>query len=132
VLFPAQHPESMSTSWFVVIGAMAVALALPFLIYGIHALIRGVTQTRVDVERNATDVRRSIDQQSGNVRDLVSSQEKLIERIQHLEAIVTSEAWDAMAREKRERIAEGVLRLDEDHASDEDRAARLARSLSRD
>ncbi|MDA0683450.1 MAG: hypothetical protein O2797_00465 [Bacteroidetes bacterium] len=59
------------------------------------------------------------------------SQEKLIERIQNLEAIVTSKAWDAMAREKQERIAEEVLDLDLEEP-DADLAARLAQNVERE
>ena len=125
----------MALDWLIVLGAMLAAFGLPFLIWGIHSMISGLTQTRNDVERNATDVRRSLDEQTGNVRELVTSQEQLIERIQHLEAIVTSEAWDTMAKEKQERIADEVLRLDEGHVgeeeSDSERAARLARSIDR-
>ena len=119
----------MDWSFFIVFGAMAVALGLPWLIWGIHTMLKGMNQTRADVHDSTSMLRASIDAQS---RDLVSSQEKLIERIQHLEAIVTSEAWDTMAREKQERIAEEVLRLEDPEPSDADRAARLARSIERD
>lgn len=119
----------MDWSFLIVFGAMAVALGLPWLIWSIHVMLRGVRQTSADVKDSTSMLSASIDRQS---QDLVSSQQKLIERIQHLEAIVTSEAWDAMAKEKKDRIAEEVLRLDEPESSDADRAARLARSIAND
>jgi|GEM_PF-1457307 len=124
----------MTTSWIIVMGAMLIALGLPFLFYGMVKIMQGMTQTRSDLQDSASTMQRSLEAQSGHVQDVLSSQEKLIERIQHLEAIVTSEAWDAMAREKQERIKEEVLRIREDSEEDvpdEERAARLARTIER-
>jgi uncharacterized protein YoaH (UPF0181 family) len=119
----------MDWSFLIVFGAMAVALGQPWLIWSIHVMLKGVRQTSADVKDSTSRLSASIDRQS---QDLASSQQKLIERIQHLEAIVTSEAWDTMAREKQERIAESVLRLEDEDPTDADRAARLARSLDRE
>jgi len=111
---------------------MLIAFGLPFLFYGMVKIMQGVTQTRSELQDSTTSVQQSLAEQTGSVQNVVDSQEKLIERIQHLEAIVTSEAWDAMAQEKQERIAEHLLQPEEpEEESDEDRAARLARSLDR-
>ena len=124
----------MSTSWIVVLGAMLIAFGLPFLFYGMVKIMQGMTQTRSDLKDSTSTMQRSLDAQSGHVQEVLSSQEKLIERIQHLEAIVTSEAWDTMAKEKQERIKEEVLQIRqdrEDDLPDEERAARLARTIER-
>jgi len=121
----------MDMSWIVVLGAMLVALGLPFLLWGMFRIMQGLTETRTDLKDSTQTVQKSLEAQSGSVQNVLSGQEKLIERIQHLEAIVTSEAWDAMAREKQERIAREVLDLDLEE-SDADRAARLARNIERD
>ena len=57
--------------------------------------------------------------------------EQLVERVQNLEAIVTSETWDLMNREAGETAASPpLLDLNEPEApSEQDRAARMARRL---
>ncbi len=111
---------------------MLIAFGLPFLFYGMVKIMQNVTKTRSDLQDSATSMQRSIEAQSGNVQDVLYSQEKLIERIQHLEAIVTSEAWDAMAKEKQDRIKEEILGLGDDAVSDSERAAELARRVERE
>jgi len=122
-------PPDQNFAWIVVLGGMLIAFGLPFLFYGMVKIMQNVTRTRSDLQDSASTMQRSIEAQSGNVQNVLSSQEKLIERIQHLEAIVTSEAWDTMAADKKERIAEEVLRLDEDDISDADRAAQMAQRV---
>lgn len=121
----------MDLSWLIVLGAMLAAFGLPFLFWGMVKIMQGLTQTRSDLKNSASTMQHSLDTQSSNVQDVLSSQERLIERIQHLEAIVTSEAWDTMAKEKQERIAEEVLQLQDDSAPDEERTARMARNIER-
>ena len=122
----------MRLQWLVILGSMLVAFGLPFLFYGMVKIMQSLTQTRSDMKDSATTMQRSLDTQSGNVQDVLSSQEKLIERIQHLEAIVTSEAWDTMAKEKQKRIAENVLRLEDEDLPDSERAARMARQAGKE
>lgn len=122
----------MALSWLIVMGSILVALGLPFLFYGMVRIMQNVSQTRTDLQDSASTMQRSIEAQSGNVQDVLSSQEKLIERIQHLEAIVTSEAWDTMAADKKERIADQVLQLEDEELSDEDRAAQMARRVEKE
>jgi len=122
----------MSLSWILVLGSMLIAFGLPFLFYGLVKIMQNVSQTRTDLQDSASNMQRSLEAQSGNVREVLTSQEKLIERIQHLEAIVTSEAWDTMAADKKEQIAEGVLHLEEDELSDTDRAAHMARQVEKE
>jgi hypothetical protein len=122
----------MRLHWLIILGSMLVAFGLPFLFYGMVKIMQGLTQTRTDMKDSASTMQRSLDAQSGNVQDVLSSQEKLIERIQHLEAIVTSEAWDTMAKEKQERIAEEVLQLPDDDLPDSERAARMARQAGKE
>ena len=122
----------MSLSWLITLGAILVAFGLPFLFYGMVKIMQNVSQTRTDIQDSATTMQRSLEAQSGNVQDVLTSQEKLIERIQHLEAIVTSEAWDTMAADKKERITDQVLQLDDEEVSDADRAAQMAKRVERD
>jgi uncharacterized protein YoxC len=122
----------MSLSWILVLGSMLIAFGLPFLFYGLVKIMQNVSQTRSDLQDSASNMQRSLEAQSGNVQEVLTSQEKLIERIQHLEAIVTSEAWDTMAADKKEQIAEGVLHLEEDELSDTDRAAHMARQVEKE
>lgn len=122
---------TMDLSWIVVLGAMLIALGFPFLLWGMFRIMQGLTETRTDLKDSTQTVQKSLDAQSGNVQNVLTGQEKLIERIQHLEAIVTSEAWDTLARDKQERIAQDILDLDLEE-SDADRAARLARNIDRD
>ena len=122
----------MSLSWLITLGAILVAFGLPFLFYGMVKIMQNVSQTRTDIQDSATTMQRSLEAQSGNVQDVLTSQEKLIERIQHLEAIVTSEAWDTMAADKKERITDQVLQLDDEEVSDADRAAQMARRVERE
>ena len=63
-------------------------------------------------------------------------QEALVERIQNLEAIVTTQAWDALhddaltTSERERQLASARLALDEpDEPSDAEKTARLARRL---
>ncbi|MGB0649735.1 MAG: hypothetical protein ACPG8N_00725 [Rhodothermales bacterium] len=121
----------MSLSWLLVLGSMLIAFGLPFLFYGMVKIMQNVTQTRSDLKDSASTMQRSLEAQSGSVQEVLTSQEKLIERIQHLEAIVTSEAWDTMAAEKQGRIADHVLQLEDQEVSDADRAARLARRVEK-
>ena len=65
-----------------------------------------------------------------------AQQEALVERIQNLEAIVTTQAWDALhddalpTSERERRLASARLVLDEpDEPSDAEKTARLARRL---
>ena len=122
----------MSLSWIIVLGAMLLAFGLPFLFYGMVKIMQNVSQTRTDLQDSASTMQRSIEAQSGNVHEVLISQETLIERIQHLEAIVTSEAWDAMAADKKERIADHVLQLEDDELSDSDRTAYMARRVEKE
>jgi len=116
----------------VVIGAVLVATMLPFLIWSLATMKKGIEGTREDIEVSTSQVQKTIEAQSGNVESLISSQEKLIERIQHLEAIVTSEAWDAHAAENPERMARKLLELDDEPITDEERAADMARKRDRE
>ena len=122
----------MSLSWLITLGAMLLAFGLPFLFYGMVKIMQNVTETRSDLQDSTSTMQRSIEAQSGNVQEVLSSQEKLIERIQHLEAIVTSEAWDTMAAEKKDRIADHVLQLEDEEVSDEDRAAHMAKRVEKE
>ncbi|MDE2995804.1 MAG: hypothetical protein OXT73_03560 [Bacteroidota bacterium] len=132
----------MSLSWLIILGAMLLAAGLPFLFYGMVKIMQGVSQTRTDLKDQTSSMQQSLDTQSGNVQEMLSSQERLIERIQHLEAIVTSEAWDTMAKEKQERIAGELLKFDANELptddpsggelSDGERTASMARNLERE
>ena len=140
--YPTINSSHVSLSWLIILGAMLLAAGLPFLFYGMVKIMQGVTQTRTDLRDQTSSMQQSLDTQSGNVQEMLSSQERLIERIQHLEAIVTSEAWDTMAKEKQERIAGELLKFDADELptddpsdgelSDEERTASMARNLERE
>ena len=119
-------------AFVIVIGAVLVAAMLPMLIWVGLTTRKGIEKTRTDIEESSTTVQRKIEAQSGNVQDLVSSQERLIERIQHLEAIVTSEAWDTLAKENQDRIKEKLLEIDDESITDEKRAADMARTIERE
>ncbi len=113
----------------VVIIAVLIAAMLPFFFWSIVTMKKGIQDTRTEIEESSSTVQKSISAQSGNVQDLVSTQERLIERIKHLEAIVTSEAWDSMAKEKQAIVAQNLLEIDEPPITDEERSASMARRL---
>ena len=75
-------------------------------------------------------------EQAELLRTMQAEREALIGRIQNLEAIVTSQVWDAIHQEglppaeKQQAVAASPLGLEEpDAPSDADRAAQLARRL---
>ena len=90
---------------------------------------RIIQDTRIEIEESTTTVQKTISAQSSNVQDLVSTQEKLIERIKHLEAIVTREEWDTLAKEKQAIATQNLLEIDEPPIKDEERSASMARQL---
>ena len=100
---------------------------LPFFLWSSER--RDIQDTRIEIEESTTTVQKTISAQSSNVQDLVSTQEKLIERIKHLEAIVTSEQWDTLAKEKRAIATQNLLEIDEPPITDEERSASTARQL---
>ncbi len=119
-------------AFFIVIAAVLVAAMLPMLIWVGMTTRKGIEETRTNIQESSSTVQKEIAAQSGNVQNLVSSQEKLIERIQHLEAIVTSEAWDTLAKENQDRIKEKLLEIDDESITDEKRAANMARTIERE
>ena len=109
---------------------LAVAFVTAFLLFGMifygtrkqfHALQKELGASAMDIKGSAGDLVRALEKSQ-------RQQEQVLSRLENLETIVTSEAWDALqAGEAEGRIA---LLLD-DEVPEEPTTAEKARDLAR-
>ena len=104
---------------------------LPFLVVSAAALVAGMLFVLLFgryAERGARleQADRTVEALREQLRTLTEQQHRLTERIQNLEAIVTTETWDALSEPQRD-----ALTPEPDEPSPEEKAALLARQRLR-